>query len=470
MKPADWVADVVRAYRRLLDVESPEDEQPAFNEAKELLARAPSRRLSPGYLEGQGAGKILAPHRSGSSGIWSATVKSVLGSRVLIDLRSAIAKGDRLRPESYSGREEEAFTVLQLSDGAGESILSAQAGAQVYLICQKPLRSGDRLFKVGTKSEPAAAIWKRIKEVVPSGLGVNPKFQRRQEILDGLEKRVDTKKTRDETLILKTDSANDLVKALQSSAAMVLISATRSNLERIAKQKFSPSQMKKLGFSLPAIISERDIQYFRAAVSWFIKKGFLLWEINNWGHFDLTGTAKGVRLVAGSRLNLRNSAAIAQVLALGCRWSVLSVETTREELKELAVKNSVSGLVLMVYCWPPLFTSRLIPTLNKDRPFLSARDEVYHLTAKDGRAEIYADRPVSWLEQLPVLRSFGYCNFMIDVSEGPVKRPQLNEALKGFAAARSPKGYSLFNLDRRLQDSGEGARRIERKGGFKDRF
>ena len=146
---------------------------------------------------------------------------------------------------------------------------------------------------------------------------------------------------------------------------MVLLSATKNNLERIAKQRFSPAQMKKLGFSLPALISEnRDLEYYRAAVRWFINKGFLLWEINNWGHFDLTGQGRGVRLVAGSRLNLRNSAAIAQAAELGCSWSVLSLETTKEELRELALNRFGSRVVLTVYCWPPLFTSRLAPDLS----------------------------------------------------------------------------------------------------------
>src|SRR5208337_3521395 len=163
---------------------------------------------------------------------------------------------------------------------------------------------------------------------------------------------------------------DDLVQALQSGAGMVLLNATKNNLERIAKQRFSPPQLKKLGFSLPVVISEKDVPYFRAAVGWFINKGFLLWEINNWGHFDLTGQGRGVRLIAGSRLNLRNSAAIAQAAELGCLWSVLSLETTKEELMELAHTRFSSGLVLTVYCRPPLFTSSLVPDLSEEKPFL----------------------------------------------------------------------------------------------------
>ena len=236
MKPAAYVADVVRAYRAILDAESGTEEKEALMLARELLAQAPSRHLTSGHLDEAAAGKILTPHRSGSSGAWSATVKSVLGSRVLVGLRSQIAKGDRLRPESSTGREEEAFSVSDIVDGAGKSVPYAQAGAQVYLDCSKPVRPGDRLFKVGTKSEPAAAIWKKIRKEVPQGIGFKSKFPHRQEILDGLRKPPDAKTKQNETLILKTGSANDLVQALQSSAGIVLLSATRNNLERIAKQ------------------------------------------------------------------------------------------------------------------------------------------------------------------------------------------------------------------------------------------
>ncbi len=449
MKPAAYVADVVKAYRTILDAESGAGEKEALIFAKELLAQAPSRRLTSGHFEE--AGKILAPHRSGVSGAWSATVKSVLGGRVLVDLRSQIAKGDRLRPESTVGKEVDAFSVSDIFDGSGDNVLFAQAGARVYLACSKALRPGDRLFKVGRKSEPAAAIWKKIRQQVPAAIGFKHKFSQRQKILDDLQRPTDVNTKQHETLILKLSSPDDLVQALRSSAAMVLLSATKSNLERIAKQRFSPPQLKKLGFSLPALISEnRDLQYFRAAVRWFINKGFLLWEVNNWGHFDLIGQGNGMRLVAGSRLNLRNSAAIAQAAELGCSWSVLSLETTKEELRELALNRFNSRVVLTVYCWPPLFTSRLAPDLSLDRPFLSARNEAYHLIKQAGRTEIYGDRPVSWLDQLPVLRSFGYGNFLIDVGEGPGKRPNAMEAaLNGFAASRSPADYALFNFERR---------------------
>ena len=448
MKPADWVACAVKAYRLLLDAESAEDERLALIQANELLSESPSRRLSGGHLDDAGSAKILSPHRSGSTGIWSATVKSVKGNSALIELRYPIAKGDRLRPESSMGREETAFTVSQLRDGAGQKILSSQAGTQAFLDCPKPLRSGDRLFKVGTKYDSGATIWKKIRADAPSS-PLKRKHFPKPEILEDIASPVEPLRRPDETLILKVGSEDNLAKALQSSAAMVLLSATRDSMESIARQKFSPSRLKKFGFSLPPLIAEKDMEYFKAAVGWFIRKGFNLWEINNWGHFDLTGQGRGVRLVAGSRLNLRNSAAFAQAVELNCRLMVLSIEATQEEIKELAQTRNSPRLVIAVYCWPPLFTSRLTPALHIKQPFVSARNEAYHLKVKTGRAEIYADRPVSWIEQLPLLRSLGYRNFMIDISEGPEKQPNPAEILNALARARHPTRHSLFNFERK---------------------
>ncbi len=456
MKPASWVAGVVRAYRMVLDTDSPDEEKKALVDAKELLAQNPSRRLSSGCLGNAGATEILTPSRSGSNGLWSATVKSVSANRVLIDVRRPVAKDDRLRPESSAGREEEAFTVSQLFDNSGTGIQAAQAGTLAYLACSKPLKPGERLFKVGTKSEPAAAIWKKIKEEAPSGITIKSASSRRRDIREEYEKPAEPGAKEEETLIVKVDAPGDLVQALQSPAAMVFLDATKSNLERIAKQRFSPAQMKKLGLSLPPLIFEKDIDYFRAAAAWFIKKGFLLWEINNWGHFNLTGKGRGgpLRLVAGARLNLRNSAAFAQVFEMGCGSAVLSLETTKVELEELAGQKLRSRLAVTVYCRPPLFTSCLVPPLYMDRPFLSPRGEVYYPTTKAGRAEIYADRPVSLFEQLPALRALGYRRFLIDAGEGPAKRPSLSEILKGFASCRTRGAYSLFNFERKPADSG----------------
>lgn len=451
MKPAAYITAVVSAYRAVLDAPTPEEEEEALKRARGFLSQAPSRHLTSGYLHEAGRSEILTPHRSGSSGAWCGTVKSVKGERLIVELRNTLARGDRLRPESSSGKEEQAFTVSSLFDAAGSEIATAGAGSLVGISCSGSLSSGDKLFKIGTRSESASAIWKRIKGEASGAKRFTSRCADRQGILSELRKTEKEERTGKEMLIIKVGAQGDIVKSLQSSAGMVLVAATRNNLERVAKQRFSPQQLKKLGFSLPPILSEtKDIEYYRAALGWFVKKGFTLWEMNNWGHFDLLSKGKGLRLIAGPRLNLRNSAALAEASRLGCRLSVLSLESTRDELVELQKEGLQSSVALPVYSWPALFTSRMAPGLVEEKPFLTARNDAYYVVKRTGMTFIYADRPISWLEQLPFLRSLGYRNFQVDISEGPGKYPNaLDAALSGFAASRSPGQYSIFNLDRR---------------------
>lgn len=471
MKPAAYIGLVVNAYRGVLDANPGQDEQKALARAKEILSEAPSRHLTSGYLGIDGSSGILTPHRSGSSGIWAGTVKSVEKDRALVDLRCGIEKGDRLRPESSGGKEEDAFTVSDIFERDGKPATLGVTGTQVFLVCPRGISSGDRLFKVGRKSESQTAIWKKIRQEMPSGARFRAKFSGAQGVMDDLQPG-DRAESRDkETLIVKIGSTNDLVKALQSPAAMVLVSATRTNLERIAKQRFSPPQLRKLGFSLPALISEdKDLEYYRAAVTWFLNKGFRLWEVNNWGHFDLLKERKDferknpdhkepergnlerkdLRIIAGARLNLRNNAALAQVHEMGCGWSVLSLEITREEIQTLAHDALAWNPVISVYSWPPVFISRLVPNLLEEKPFLTPRNEIHYLKRQAGNGYIYADRPISWCEQIPFLRSLGFRKFLVDVSDGPGKTPHnLEQVLGGFASFRSPGPFSLFNFERR---------------------
>ncbi len=451
MKPASYIGPVVRAYRMVLDAASSQDEQEALNEAAKLLSKAPSRQLTLGHLKGEGAAsEILRPHRSGSSGIWIGTVKSVQNGRALVDLRHEMEKGDRLRPES-SGKEEGAFTVGEFFDQGGAKILRSEAGTRVLLICPAGVSSGDRLFKVGTKSESPAVTWKKI------GANTRPirfksKFPGRDKVAKELFRSEVSGQGGREVLLVKVGSTDDLVRGLQSSADFALLVGSRRNLELIAKQRFSAIQMKKVGISLPALLAEaKDIPYYRAAVGWFVGKGFRTWEINNWGHLDFFPDLAGLRLIGGAGLNLRNEAALAQAKEMGCSMSALSLEITRSELDDLAQSSFGAKSIVTLFSWPPLFTSRLVPELAEEKVFVTPRKDAYHLTRRAGNVFIYADKPTGIIDELPGLRSRGFRRFMIDVSEGPGKQTQaLEKALSGFFLARLHVPSFRFNFDRRL--------------------
>ena len=450
MKSADYVAKMVRAYRLVLDAR-PENDKEALTEARALLASSPSRRLTTGYFADNFNAEILSPHRSGSSGQWVGTVKQIEGKRILVALRHELRPGDRLRPESSEGKEKQAFTVSEIFSVNGEPLHFGRAGEKVLLTCKLGLRRDERLMRVGTKDKSYGGVWQRIRNEIPAGEPFGRKFLQPENI-GRLWPHFDPTEHREgETLIIKVAHAGDLVRAFESPAGWVMLTATRPNLERVAKQRLSAERKRRFAWSLPPLIAQKDDRYYRLAARWYCERDFHSWELNNWGHFDFFENRQKLNLFAGYRFNVRNNAAMAELAQAGCRWSVLSLEITREELQLLSQGTCSTTPVVSLFSWPPLFTSRLVPSLDENKPFRTPRDETYFFEKKGGTASIYADRPVNWLGHLPSLRSYGFRSFLLDVSDGPRDQmPNLDRLLQSCRESRADQPFSLFNLDRRL--------------------
>lgn len=449
MKSADYIAMVVKAYRHVLDAPAGKEED-AIAQAREWLAQAPSRRLTTGFLGNDFQSEILTPHRSGSSGLWIGTVKKVENDRMVVTLRQTLRPGDRLRPESREAREKSAFTVGEVFTASGNPGQQGTAGENIVLPLQSGVVPGDRLFKIGTRTKTSAAgLWQKVRT------GAEPfharAFQGKENVLGTWPEVNRQTPHAEETLILKVGSWAAMSDAFRSTAQTILLTATRQNLEQVARQRLSPVHRKRFMWSLPALIPEKELEYYRAAVNWYAGKGYVAWELNNWAHFDLfEGDLGRLALMAGYRFNVRNAAAVAAMADGGCRWTVLSLEITREELAHLGGAPLSSIPVVPVYAWPPLFTSRLVPRLSEEKPFMTPKNDAYLFRKRPGHSVIYADRPMNWFGQLPFLREQGYRHYLLDCSEGPQEPGRdLDRLLNNFRTGRPEEPFSLFNFERR---------------------
>lgn len=447
MKDAEYIAQVVRAYRMVLDAEEKEEAN-AVQEAQRLLALSPSRKLTSGFLEKDALKEVLSPHRSGSSGLWVGTVREVRGEEALVLLRHHVKVGDRLRPESEEGKEKGAFTVSRLATSQGKALSEGRGGNLVLMAAKVPLRATERLFKIGSKDAPRAQRPMEGRRVPPP-VPFRKTFAPREELWENWPQAGTNPRKGEETLIVKVASEADAAKGFQSPAQWVMVTASRRNLERYARQRLHPAQKKRLIWSLPPLMTEKDVDYYRAAVRWLTQRGFISWEVNNWGHLDFFRDVKSVALMAGYPFNMRNVAAQACLARAGCRWGVLSLEITREELSLLGNGPFSLMPVVTVYCWPPLFTSRLFPPMNEERPFFTPRKDKYFYRKTAHHSFIYADRPISWFEKLPALKAMGYRTFLLDLSDGPLAQGgEMSRLLSGYKRNRSDAPYSIFNYDR----------------------
>ncbi len=450
MKTADYIAQVVKAYRLVMDA-APEARRDAVQEARRWLNQAPARRLTTACLAGKPDDQILTPHRSGSSGLWVATVRKVSGKEVQVVLRHQLQAGDRLRIESAEGRQREAFTVVRMKDLNGRELERAEADQPVVLTVSHGLEPGQRLFRVGTRNTTSSQAWQRIRRKSAGQLSFRQRFQGSlAEVFQHWPQALARRHRSRETLVLKVGLQHQLAAAFQSPAETVILKASKANLEKVARTRLHKAQKRRLCWSLPAVIWERDLDYYRRAVDWFVRRGYRSWEVNNWGHFRMLPNTDRLRISAGYRFNLRNAAALATLAEHGCAEAALSLEMTREELARLAQQPLAVRPVVCLYAWPPLFLSRLPVRLREDKPVVTPKNDVYFYRKSEGLTAIYADRPINWMEKAGTLRALGYRCFLIDISEGPRDQTRdLSRLLSGYKRDRADEPYSLFNFEKK---------------------
>lgn len=457
MKSPDYVANAVKAYRMVLDAK-PENEKEKIAQAEELLLKAPSRRLSHGFWSDNLSKDVLSPHRSGTNGIWIATIESKIEGKVLVRLRNSLHPGDIIRPEAFRGKEERLRTVKKVRPE------NAKKGDLVELEDFSDLPVGTRLFLVGRRTEKPQMIWKRIRTEIRKPILVSPPstvnlpFQTFWEELTDKRRAIRRGGTQ---LIVKVGTTEALPAAFHSPARWVMLTATLQNLEALARMRIIEAQRRRLILSIPAPVVgwTEKMKVYEKAVGWFLSRGFSLWEINNISHLEIlrkvSGSEHKIGILGGARLNVRNPAALAFWANEGCFAVTLSPDMTKEEFNEFVKYPMPAIPMVVVYSWMPLMVSLLEPGLMEDKPFSTEKGDRYYYLRRGGLNFIYSDRPISLLGKLGQLKGMGYYYFVVDLSEGPKNLSrELSRILSGFEHERDDEPFTDCNWNLNLSQIG----------------
>jgi len=151
MKSAEYVANVVAAYRKVLD--TPADKRSeVLAEAKELLKGSFGRRPTKGFLLGPEQEDISSPSVKGATGQLLGDISQVRGGEILFRSRFPLFVGDRLRIQPKSDRPGKSFTVKELKLGK-RGVKRTDAGTQVSVGTPfgNQVKIGDAIFKVSSE-------------------------------------------------------------------------------------------------------------------------------------------------------------------------------------------------------------------------------------------------------------------------------------------------------------------------------
>lgn len=157
LRKADYVANVVSAYRRALDTDDPAS-------ASTLLNGSCSRERSLGFYTKHSMENLIRPDVPGGIGQFCGRVKRVLRDAFEAELTSRIHVGDNIRVQSSSGGEGQALTVLDLYLG-NRSVKKAFPGQLCRITARgKEIFPDGIVYKIG---ETHDTMEKRCRSLPP---------------------------------------------------------------------------------------------------------------------------------------------------------------------------------------------------------------------------------------------------------------------------------------------------------------
>jgi putative protease len=246
------------------------------------------------------------------------------------------------------------------------------------------------------------------------------------------------------TLYLRLSHLGGLNAGLDSGADWILLQATKSNLNSLSKRKMAFSKRSRLFWGLPAIIHQKDLEFYREQVGILQQRGHNQWLVANWAHFRLFSRPPDA-IIADYTFNVLNSHAAFLLNEMGCQRVILSLENDRNNLRKLAPAIQRLTPLATVFGWPALFTSRLgVKPREGSAIWGSNRNRLQHSRQAE-ITSVRSDRPLCLFEHLMELGKMGVMDFVVDLRGQRFQGHELNNIMKGLDRQRCPQTHSTFN-------------------------
>ena len=451
MKPVEYVENVVKAYRMVMDA-GRGNISSAMEEAKGFLKDVMGRRRTTGFFLDERPTSITVPGRSGNLGKFAGKVIACKGTRARLKTAIGLHVKDRLRIQNVRTGGRTAFSLNQIWV-KGKKVDSAKKGESVEITVPNQLNPGDTLFKTTShehrgKNVAAKRRFDRLN-------GVKVEQSSRKQACKALEmvqvNVIEPPKERaiKGTLIRVTD-LRDVYRFVNQADGIIVplyrvtIHNLRKHLKKLKRYK------ERMVWSLPLVIQEGELPLYRDVIAYLVDEGFLNWQASNIGHFYLLKD-HDVAIMTSQYLHALNSSAIRELADMGCSRVTISIESDGENLDALAQKGAANIGELLVYSHLPLYVSRVKWEKKKKRRYDSQDGGCYAPKERDGLTYVYSDKPFSFFGYMKRFKRMGFRNFQIDLSGESRDRVDYGEIFSSFKSGKWLDGCSPMNMETGLE-------------------
>ena len=389
LRPAHYVASVVRAYRMVID--SGYDDPAVMEEARAIVAASLGRRLSSGFFFSRNGEGVIAPSLPGNTGEYVGKVVQGDGRKVVAEAVKPVQTGDRLRVVSRHGAQWKAECIgggsaarcveLELEGGAGSVV-----GCQVFRFNKSSSGLVDKAWKGRRGARPIPGMGKRASERVREILGDGH---------GGCGGSVGRRSA--PKLFLRVRSLDRSV----LEADGILVELTRENLKRASKLG---RDKRKVIWFLPPVTWQEKLDGLVKVVEAALAKGFNAFQVSNVGHLSLFAEQRRPAIYSSYHLNLLNSQAVKAVQELGVKWPEISLEVDGQDVSDLSCLMPKTGMT--VYGYIPLFTARALHrAYSGSREVVSPKGERFRWVRRGDVGHLLHSSPISLARKLRKLRA-----------------------------------------------------------------
>ena len=418
MKSADYVFQVCRAYRMVLD-------DPRNMEAAALMLELDTGREKTSYFLGGDISDGITDDPS--TGKLIGQIADVKRNFISFESNVKLDEGYRLRIRNKSD-DDQLYVKLEnfrlngnLYEIPTDLSGKIKKGDDVLLVRLKTQSFSSRLGNINTLPE--------IKKPL-----VNKQEIRNSLITDG--------KPIKPMLLVRIGSPEWIAKLRFDDYDAVILSYKKSDWEN-----FDPNvalfqqNRQKLRIELPKFISENNLYFFQNLAERLAASGF--------NHFFISHLSQKMLLPKGAKFSCNENVYIlndASAKALYEEQITDCIYPQENDLENLLSMKNKQGIVPL-YFYPELFYSRMpVRAHNESKLFADENYKKFRIAVKDGITIVYPTIPVALFHYRNQLEKAGFSRFLIDYSGEIMTANVVKRILKKFIQAESVQPSTSFNF------------------------
>jgi putative protease len=452
MKSAEYVGQVVAAYRHMIDNWKLGRER-ALAKAQAMLQSDFARRKTRFFIAGQLDSEYIRPEQAGGTGISLGKIRDI---RVIDEKRYALmeaypglAEGDSLRFHRPDDSERFTAKVREVREVPSGMLVAADTD----------FRQSDIVYLVQMKS-----MARRYAPVLPHDISRYHRFPSHDtapepEIAKATKAELKADASRlPAGLYALVGRTGDLhvLNAARPEKAMLLFNKANADIMR-AEESTLPFKRDKLVLWLDPWYPESDSEWLLPELEYWVGRGQRLFVANNPAHLGiLRGIASAraasvaasasayegsnprsakneepVTIIAGPYLYAFNRWAASFLFEEGTRCIVPPLEISKQDFQKTTEAAPPAAWMPIVFSYPALFHIKADLASRYDFKTFSDRDGSTYEILKLGEGTVVTPmKPFSIVDRIPFLQKDGLQKFILDFSSVKLTKPLYKQVMK----------------------------------------